>query len=318
MSRIFDALREARRERPLQLFETPPGPDPGPRRYHVVTVTSNKGGVGKTTFATNLAVYLRALREDLPILLLGLDEQPMIDRMFAIGPHAAGTDIASALRRGSFTSAVRLGQYGVHYIPSSPRISELKPEITDVGHLQTALSQTSWHGVVIIDTKSDLEVLTRNAIAASDLTVVVVKDQASLDEASRVFELLREWRRGPERARVLLSLMDLRVKYADEGTGDILALLLAEIRRRGYPHFPTFLSRSPKIESLYTNPTGQALSILHGAHGSLVHRQMHQLANDVLEFFDGFEARETTRARPIFDADRWRATSSVGYATSRR
>ena len=251
---------------------------------------TGKGGVGKTTVAANLAVYLRALREDLPILLLGLDEQPLIDRMFAIGPRVPAPNVAGALREGSFVSAVRLGQYGVHYVPTSPRISELKSEIVDVFHLHKALLRTSWHGLVIIDTKSDFEILTRNAIAASDLSIVVVKDQGSLHEAGRVFELLGRWERGPDRGRVLLSLMDLRVKYGDEGTRDILALLLSEIRGRGYPHFPTFISRSPKIESLYTNPSGHALSILHGAHGSLVHRQMRQLANDVLEALEGLEA----------------------------
>jgi cellulose biosynthesis protein BcsQ len=268
-----------------------------PRPYQVLTVTSNKGGVGKTTAAANLAVYLRALREDLPILLLGLDEQPLIDRMFAIGPRVPAPTVAGALRKGSFVSAVRLGQYGVHYVPSSPRISELKLEIADVLHLHKALLRTCWHGLVIIDTKSDMEILTRNAIAASDLSIVVVKDHASLHEAGKVFELLERWGNGSDRGRILFSLMDLRVKYRDEERRDIHALLLSEARKRGYPHFPTFVSRSAKVESLYTNPGGRAHSILHGAPGSIVHRQMHQLANEVLEALAGGEtgAREMVR-----------------------
>ncbi|MBW1686958.1 MAG: P-loop NTPase, partial [Deltaproteobacteria bacterium] len=39
----------------------------------VLAITSNKGGVGKTSLATNLAIYLRALREDLLVALVGLD-----------------------------------------------------------------------------------------------------------------------------------------------------------------------------------------------------------------------------------------------------
>ena len=317
LSRILDAVREARRVQPPLQLETPQESGAEARPFRVVTVTSNKGGVGKTTFAANLAVYLRALREDLPILLLGLDEQSLIDRMFAIGPPVVAPTVAGALRKGSFVSAVRLGQYGVHYVPSSPGISELKMEITDVLHLQNALLQTRWQGLVIIDTKSDFEILTHNAIAASDLSIVVVKDHASLHEAGKVFEFFRRWGEGSDRGRVLLSLMDLRVKYGDEMRRDILALLLSEIRRRGYPHFPTYISRSPKIESLYTNPDGCAHSILHGAPGSVVHRQMRHLANDVLGLLDGLEARDL-EVRVVAGPDGWRDARPRSYAALQR
>ena len=80
-------------------LDVPPAEWAG-RRFRVLTVTSNKGGVGKTTLATNLAVYIRALREDLPILVVGLDDQTMIDRMFALEPpgHSAGRGLGSAQR----------------------------------------------------------------------------------------------------------------------------------------------------------------------------------------------------------------------------
>jgi cellulose biosynthesis protein BcsQ len=293
MSRILDALRklESRQTRPVDDWER------DPRRFQVLTVTSNKGGVGKTTIAANLAVYLRALREDLPILLLGLDDQSVIDRMFALESQRPQGTMGDALREGSLAPRIRLGQYGVHYVPSDPDIAELKRMIQGPFYLRKVLLRTDWNGVVIIDTKSDLEILTRNAIAASDLTLLPVKDGASLTEAEKVFELQAEWNRPRERARILLSLMDLRVKYAGGEQRDILALLLSEIRRRDYPVFETFLSRSPRVESLYTNPEGRALPILHGAPASLVHRQMTHLAHDVLADLERMK-QEGDRAAP--------------------
>ncbi|HYB12404.1 MAG TPA: ParA family protein [Myxococcota bacterium] len=277
MSRILDALRNA---------ESGRSPHTGDweregRSFRVVTVASNKGGVGKTTLATNLAVYLRALDESVPILIVGLDDQPAVDRMFALESGTQGIQIAQALREGSLRRAIQLGQYGVHYVPSSRDICELKREIMTPWHLQSVLLETGWSGLVIFDTKSDFEILTRNAIAAADLTLVLVKDQASLFEAQRVFDLFREWGRAFDRARIVLSLVDLRISFRGSEAEDVLNLLLGEVRQRGFPLFDTFVSRSPKVESLYTNPERRALSILHGAPGSPVHRQMQRLAEDV-------------------------------------
>ncbi len=297
MSKTFDALARAERAR----VEAVSGAREA-RPFQVLTVTSNKGGVGKTTLAHNLAVYLRALDEELPILVIGLDDQQMIDHMFALDGLPAVPTIADALRSGVLAPAIRFGQYGVHYVPSSREVAELKREIRSVEYLQQVLARTCWRGLVIIDTKSDLEILTRSAIAAADLTIVVVKDRASLVEAQRVFDLLRSWDRPLESARVVLSLLDLRIRYANEGLQDIRSLLVSEARRCGYPLLDGFVSLSPKVETLYTNPQGRALSILHGAPGTPVHRQMHGIAVEVRAILDALRTRSTagsdTRENP--------------------
>lgn len=284
MSKTFEALRRAEAAR-IERPAIPAAPGAG-RPYRVVTVTSNKGGVGKTTIASNLAVYLRALSEELPILVIGLDDQPLLDRMFAVEPvrRVAGEPtLADALRGGDLQPAIRLGQYGVHWVPTSREVADVKQAAPALDVVDEMLRRSGWRGLVIVDTKSDFEALTRSAIAAADLSLVVVKDHASLGEAERVFELLRAWRRPWERARVVLSLIDLRIRFQDGAVRDVLSLLLQDVRRRGYPLFESFLTRSPKVESLHTNPEGRVLSILHGAPGSPVHRQMHALAADVLD-----------------------------------
>ena len=268
-------------------FQTTPPVDwkQEPRPFRVITVTSNKGGVGKTTLACNLAVYIRAMREDLPILILTLDDQLVLDRMFSTDGRAPARTLLDALRSGDLSSAIEPGQFGIHYAPASRSAAELKSTVTDLFHLQRVLENCGWHGLVLIDTKSDFEILTQNAIMASDLVMVVVKDYTSLLEAQRVFVFLESMNRPRETARIVLSLMDLRVKFKT-GPADVLELLVSEIRKRGYPLFGSFVSRSAKIEALHTNPEACVHSIMHGAQNSIAHRQMALLADEVLGCLD--------------------------------
>jgi cellulose biosynthesis protein BcsQ len=292
MSRFLDAARRAEAHRlALPRDWGSAGSERASRPFQVLTVANDKGGVGKTTVAANLAVYFRALREDLPVLILSLDDQPMIDRMFGLGAPQGCETVTMALRSGSLASAIRLGQYGVHYVPSGSDISEFKRAVSDSFHLATVLNRTNWHGLIIIDTKSDFEILTRNAIIASDLTVIPVADQASLIQAKKIFDLLSGANRPRQCAQILLSLVDLRIRYRKGESRDILTLLVSEIRRQGYPLFESFLSRCPEVEMLQTNPDQRTPTILTGACDSPVHRQMHHLAGDMMKTLDQLAAR---------------------------
>jgi len=229
--------------------------------------------------------------------------------------------VVGAMRGGSFSSAIRLGQYGVHYVATSPDVSDLKGEISDVYRLREILRETNWNGLVILDTKSDFEILTRNAIAAADLSVVVVHDHTSLLEAQKVYDFIERLGLPRDRARVLLSLVDRRIKFST-GDGseriDILAHLLAEVRKQEYPLFESFISRSPKVEALYTNPFGRAISILHGAQESLIHLQMSHLARDILSCLDAMKPEVVEDAEPKEERPLIAATTTVRPPTRGR
>ncbi|MDJ0785772.1 MAG: ParA family protein [Myxococcota bacterium] len=252
----------------------------------VLTVASNKGGVGKTTVATNLAVYLRALYEDLPVLVVGLDDQSVIDRMFRLGgaPRHSERNLKHGWAERSFEHVIQLGQYGVHYVPTPPDTAALKTRAEDPLLLRTILERTGFEGLVILDTKSDLEALTLSAFAAADLAILPVSDLTSLEEAEKSFEWLRRLHGGQSIGRVLFTLVDRRTRVDASGR-DLHERLVDAVEERGWPHFTTTISRSPRVESMIS-AGGAPGSILHHARGTGVHTQMRELAEEVAKLLD--------------------------------
>jgi cellulose biosynthesis protein BcsQ len=262
-------------------MDAPPnGPD-APAIGPVVAVSSNKGGVGKTTLATNLAVYARALREDLPVLVVGLDDQRTIDRMFGLrAPQTGESNLKHAWAERNLAGAIQLGEYGVHFVPSPSDVSRLKARAEDPRALARILRASEWPGLLILDTKSDLEALTQNAWHAADRILVPVADRASLEEAGKIFRGLERAGLDPSRARVVFTLVDRRTR--DEGGGGALfERLVAEVHRRGWPRCETTLSRSPRVESLNSG-SEKPRSILHHARGTAIHAEMSALCRELL------------------------------------
>jgi hypothetical protein len=162
---------------------------------------------------------------------------------------------------------LQLGQYGVHFVPPPPDVELLKPRAEDPATLARILARTAFPGLVLLDTKSDLEALTRNALRAADLAILPVADRASLEEAGKAMELLAR-RRG---ARAPASCR--RWSTAAPGwttPGATSERLMAAIDARGWPRFETYLSRSPRVEALNSASSNPG-SILHHARGTQVY-----------------------------------------------
>jgi chromosome partitioning protein len=251
-----------------------------PPAAKVVAVVSNKGGVGKTTVATNLGIYLRALHEELPVALVTLDDQSIVERMFRLAPPAPG---AGNLKHGwaerSFARVLELGQYGIQFVPPPPDTGPLKARAQDPRTLVRILAATDFKGVWVIDTKSDLEELTQNAMLAADLVILPVADRASFEEAAKAFALMERDGGRSDRARVLLTLVDRRTRI-DESGRDLEQRLRAAVDAAGWPRFQTVLSRSPRVEAL-NSASGTPLSILHHGRGTAIHRELRELAEEV-------------------------------------
>jgi cellulose biosynthesis protein BcsQ len=263
----------------------------------VIAVVSNKGGVGKTTVATNLAVALRALHEDLPILLLTLDDQSGVERMFRIGDAPPGArTLRDAFAQRSFDACAELGEFGVHFVPAARELEALKVRAAEPLALKRMLEAGAWPGLVVIDTKGDLEALTRGALAACDLAILPVADRASLEEAGKALALLGEHGGRRDRGRVLFTLVDRRTKLDAEGR-DLYERLAEAVEARGWPRFATCFSRSPRVEALVSGER-RPRSILHEARGTLAQRQLRELAEEVTKLLGLGEAAAAASELP--------------------
>ncbi|BCR04499.1 hypothetical protein DESUT3_15680 [Desulfuromonas versatilis] len=249
----------------------------------VITVASEKGGVGKTTIATNLAVYLKALREDLPVTIASFDNHFSVDNMFAIGGHR-GSSVAGLFAGSPAGRLACLGEYGVQFLASD---RQLTPPDEDSGHLAAALARSDLPGVLILDTRPIIDYFTRNALAAADLVLVPVKDRASLVNAASLQQALLGLGRDPARLWLIPSLIDGRLKLREDlGMAEFLSFSATE---RGYQVLETCISKSPKVEGLATSFSSRIYPVLTHARSTQVHRQFRQLADFVLARFDAVD-----------------------------
>ena len=132
--------------------------------------------VGKTTIATNLAIYLKALYEELPVTIASFDNHFTLDHMLSFGPSPSH-DITDLLANRLASELAVLGEYGVQYIPSTKRLS---PPPHSPCWLKERISTSKYEGVLILDTKPVLNWFTEAALLASDLVISPIKDRAAL------------------------------------------------------------------------------------------------------------------------------------------
>lgn len=266
-----------------------------PRPY-VVTVSSEKGGVGKTTVATNLAIFLKAFAEELPVTLLSFDNHFSVDRLFRIGRQRAGGHVGQIFTGTPLQELVEVGEFGVQFVPSCDDLATLRTQIDAPELLAEALAKSDLSGVIIIDTRPDLDSFTQNALFAADRVIVPVKDAPSLENCRHIYQFYEA--QGLSRSALLLlpCLVDFRIRF--EGPfKDPFQLIRAYAINRGYRCFDGCISKSPKVESLNTNPEGKIYPVLTHGQGTEVHEQFARLAEFILQEAAGGGKRRAEQVR---------------------
>jgi cellulose biosynthesis protein BcsQ len=187
----------------------------GDRRYlkvsslivHVLSVSSLKGGVGKTTVTLGLAsaAFARGLRT----LVVDLDPQADVSTGMDINPigHLNIADVLASPKEKVVRAAItasgwttgRPGKVDVLIgSPSAINFDGPHPSVRDIWKLEEALAHVERdYDIVFIDCAPSLNALTRTAWAASDrVTVITEPGLFSVAAADRALRAIEEIRRG--------------------------------------------------------------------------------------------------------------------------
>ena len=150
---------------------------------HVLSVSSLKGGVGKTTVALGLASA--ALNRGLNTLVIDLD--PQCDATSGLAaPSDQGFSVAEVLQTGKVTTLKRaivpsawFRDSKMDVLVGSPRsllLDNPAPSVNDVWKLEEVLVRIEEdYDLVIIDTPPSINALTRTAWVASDRVILVTE-----------------------------------------------------------------------------------------------------------------------------------------------
>jgi chromosome partitioning protein len=213
----------------------------------VHALANQKGGVGKTTTAINLAACLAEAGER----ALVVDLDPQANATSGLGERANGTSSYDLLDGAPLAELARPTRFAnLELVPSKRELAGAVVELArrDDGdrYLANALaSGTDAYSYVFLDCPPSLGPLTVNALAAADRVLVPVQAEyfalEGLSEILRSIDLVRT-RLNPrlELGGVLLTMVDRRTRLAAD--------VVAEVRRHlGEQVFRTAVPRAVRV-----------------------------------------------------------------------
>ena len=175
------------------------------KRKRTVTITSGKGGVGKSSIVSNMAYLLGTMNKSTYILDADLS-LGNIDIMFGMFPKYNVKDLIEG--RKAIGEIIVEGPCGIRVIPATSGVAELSDLSVDERNiLFSSFQDLPDHDFLLVDTSAGISsnVVSFNAIS-EDIFIVVTPDPASLTDSYAMIKVLNK-KTGRKDFNILVNMV---------------------------------------------------------------------------------------------------------------